>query len=105
MLAIELIEVLEKNNVKEYGFEKEYRTTGESFYSFWIEDTPQEVFDFLDSKDVIKKESGYYGINTIDYIINDNGMKYELTTWIREEEEKEPDWDSLEWDEEEEEED
>jgi hypothetical protein len=104
MFAIELIEVLEKNNVKEFGIEKEYRMTGESFYSVWIENTPQEIFDFLDTKDVIKKESGYFGINTIDYVINDNGMRYELTTWIREEEEEEeePDWDNLEEDEEEE---
>jgi hypothetical protein len=98
-MLMELIETLEKNNVIEYGIEKGLNViTGKKECSVWIENTPQEIFDYLDTKRVIRKESCNYSCPTIYYIIVENGIEYDITTWQKIEEESEPDWDNLDWD-------
>lgn len=97
-MLMELIETLEKNNAIEYGIERGLNAiTREKECSIWIENTPQEIFDYFDTKRVIRKESRNYYSPAIYYTIVENNIEYNITAWQKIEEEEEPDWD---WEEE-----
>jgi hypothetical protein len=104
-MLFELLQLFNKLDI-EYDLTRykieEYQN-GKPVYSIGIEDTPQEVFNFLDNCNIIEKRKNTYFNNGMFYKIIKNGDIFDITCWVKEEEEEsEPDWDNLDWDDEEE---